>query len=102
MRVVTLGARGFSCMVSGFSQVLKSDLLEKPLDQSAIPLIAPSKLQPRLYQNIQSLDAKLGDMFCLFLGDIKCFKRSDWITISIGAWSGHVWFEDDKDQIQTI
>ena len=44
MRVVTLGARGFSCVVSGFGQVLKSDPLEKPLDQNAIPLIAPSKL----------------------------------------------------------
>ena len=32
--------------------VLKSDQHEKPLDQSAIPLIAPSQLQPRLYQNI--------------------------------------------------
>ena len=32
--------------------VLKSDQREKPLDQSAIPLIAPSQLQPRLYQNI--------------------------------------------------
>ena len=32
--------------------VLKSDPREKPLDQSAIPLIAPSQLQPRLYQNI--------------------------------------------------
>ena len=52
----TLGARGFSCAVSGFGQVLKSDPREKPLDQSAIPLIAPSQLQPRLYQNIQNLD----------------------------------------------
>ena len=32
--------------------VLKRDPREKPLDQSAIPLIAPSQLQPRLYQNI--------------------------------------------------
>ena len=37
-----------------------------------------------------------------FLGDGECFKCSDWITITIGAWSGHRWFEDDKDQIQTI
>ena len=54
-----LGARGFSCAVSGFGQVLISDPLEKPLDQSAIPLIAPSQLQPRLYQNIQNLDVLL-------------------------------------------
>ena len=54
-----MGARGFSCAVSGFGQVLKSDLGEKPLDQSAIPLIAPSQLQPRLYQNIQNLDVLL-------------------------------------------
>ena len=37
-----------------------------------------------------------------FLGDGECFKCSDWITITIGAWSGHGWFEGDKDQIQTI
>ena len=55
----TLGARGFSCAVSGFGQVLKNDPREKPLDQSAIPLIAPSQLQPRLYQNIQNLDVLL-------------------------------------------
>ena len=38
---------------------LKSDPREKPLDQSAIPLIAPSQLQPRLYQNIQNLGVLL-------------------------------------------
>ena len=32
--------------------VIKSDPREKPLDQSATPLIVPSQLQPRLYQNI--------------------------------------------------
>ena len=47
---VTLGVRSFSFAISGFGQVLKSDPREKPLDQSAIPLIAPSQLQPRLYQ----------------------------------------------------
>ena len=46
-------------MVSGFSYVLKSDLCEKPLDQSAIPLTALSQLQPRLYQNIQNMDVLL-------------------------------------------
>ena len=46
-------------MVSGFSYVLKSDLREKPLDQSAIPLTALSQLQPRLYQNIQNVDVLL-------------------------------------------
>ena len=50
---------GFSRVVSGFGVVLKSDPREKPLDQSAIPLIAPSQLQPRLYQNIQNLDVLL-------------------------------------------
>ena len=43
----------------GFRQVLKSDPPEKPLDQSAIHLIAPSQLQPRLYQNIQNLNVLL-------------------------------------------
>ena len=37
-----------------------------------------------------------------FLGDTECFKCSDWITITIGAWSGHGCFEGDKDQIQRI
>ena len=37
-----------------------------------------------------------------FLGDIECFKCSDWITITIGAWSDCGWFESDKDLIQTI
>ena len=55
----TLGARGFSCAVSSFGQILKSDPREKPLDQSAIPLIAPSQLQPCLYQNIQNLNVLL-------------------------------------------
>ena len=40
-------------------QVLKSNPREKPLDKSAIPLIAPNQLQPRLYQNIQNLDVLL-------------------------------------------
>ena len=74
---LTLGARGFSCAVSGFGQVSglkafstghftkkvtcarKSGPRVKPLDQSAIPLKAPSQLQARLYQNIQKLDVLL-------------------------------------------
>ena len=48
---ITLGARGFSCAVSGIGQVLKGDPREKPLDKSAIPLIAPSQLQPRRLAN---------------------------------------------------
>ena len=56
----TLGARSFSCAVSGFGQVLKKvTRAKKPLDQSAIPLIAQNQLQPRLYQNIQNLDVLL-------------------------------------------
>ena len=50
----TLGTRSFTGAVSDFGQVLKSYPREKPLDQSAIPLIAPSQLQPHLYQNIQN------------------------------------------------
>ena len=34
-----------------------------------------------------------------FLGDVECFKCSDWITITIGAWWGRGWFEGDEDQI---
>ena len=74
LHLLTPGARGFSWAVSGFGQVSgpeafstghsikkvtcakKSGPREKPLDQSAIPLIAPSQLPDRLYQNIQKLD----------------------------------------------
>ena len=58
-RLCILGARGFSCAVSGFGQVLESEPRKKPLDQSAIPLIAPSQLQPRLYLNIRNLNVLL-------------------------------------------
>ena len=90
----TLGARGFSCAVSGFGQVLKSDPREKPLDQSAIPLIAPSQLQHRLYQNIQNL-----------IGSLEISKVSDALT---GLQSQQARDRDTgglkviKDQIQTI
>ena len=76
----TLGAGDFSCAVSGFGQVLKSDPREKPLDQSAIPLIAPSQL---LYNPAYTKTS--GCFADWFLGDIECFKCSDWITITIGA-----------------
>ena len=52
--IFTLGARGFSCAVSGFGQVLKSDP-------------GPER---RLYQYIHNLDV------LLILGDIECFKCS--------------------------
>ena len=66
-------ARDFSCVVSGFGQVLKSVPREKPLDQSAIPLIAPSQLQPRLYQNIQNLDV-------LLIGSLEISNVSNALT----------------------
>ena len=90
----TLGTRGFSCAVSGFGQVLKSDPREKPLD----PLIAPSQLQHRLYQNIQNLDV-------LLIGSLKISKVSDALT---GLQSQQARDRDAgglkviKDQIQTI
>ena len=37
-RIVTLGARGFSCAVCGFGQVLKSDPREKRFFLAASPL----------------------------------------------------------------
>ena len=82
MGVLTLGARGFSCAVSGFGQVLKSDPREKPLDQSAIPLIAPVEpiTTPLIPKQPES-----GCFADWFLRDIECFKCSDWITITIGA-----------------
>ena len=46
----TLGARDFSYAVSGFGQALISDPREKPLDRSAISLMAPNQSQARLNQ----------------------------------------------------
>ena len=62
-----------SCPVSGFGQVLKSDTREKPLDQSAIPLIAPSQLQPNVHQNIQNLDV-------LLIGSLEISNVSNALT----------------------
>ena len=50
----TLGTRGSSAWFPDSS--LQSDPREKLLDQSAIPLIAPSQLQTHLFPNIQNLD----------------------------------------------
>ena len=47
---LTLGARDFSCAVSGFGQAFISDPREKPLDGSAISLMAPNQSQARLNQ----------------------------------------------------
>ena len=75
----TLGARGFSYAVSGFGQVLKSDPREKPLGQSAIPLIAPSQLQTRLYQNTQNLDVLLiGSLEISNVSDDQIGLQSQW------------------------
>ena len=48
--IVTLGARDFSCAVSGFGQALISNPREKPLDRSAISLMAPNQSEVRLNQ----------------------------------------------------
>ena len=48
MLAYTLGARDFSCAVSGFGQVFISDPREKPLYRSAIALMAPNRSQARL------------------------------------------------------
>ena len=50
LRKFTLGARDFSCAVSGFGQAFISDPREKPLDRSAISLMAPNQSQARLNQ----------------------------------------------------
>ena len=57
MEKVTLGARDFSNAVSGFCQVfIYSDPREKPLEQSAIALMAPIQSLARLNQLVQILD----------------------------------------------
>ena len=76
----TLGAKGFSCAVSGFGQVLKSDTREKPLDLSSPFASTEPITTPLIPKHPES-----GCFANWFSGDIECFKRSDWITITIGA-----------------
>ena len=49
-REPTLGARGLSCAVSGLGQCLYCDQREKPLEKSAVSLIAPSQWKTCLNQ----------------------------------------------------
>ena len=46
----TLGAIGLSCAVSGLGQCLYCDPREKPLEKSAVSLIAPSQWETCLNQ----------------------------------------------------
>ena len=68
------------------------------LDQRAIPLIAPSQLQPRLYQNIQNLDV-------LLIGFLEIWNVAN-ALIRLQSQKARDRdarrFEGDKDQIQTI
>ena len=54
--LLTLGARDFSSAVSGFCQVFIVIPREKPLEQSAIALMAPIQSLTRLNQLVQILD----------------------------------------------
>ena len=75
----TLGARGFSCAVSGFEsskrRARKASGPERDLFDSAEPITTP--LIPKHPES--------GCFADWFLGDVECFKRSNWTTIRIGA-----------------
>ena len=94
----TLGARGFFMRGFRFRSSLKkwparkASGTERYCFDGAEPITTP--LKPKHPES-----GCFGDWF---LGDIECFKCSDWITITIGAWPGRECFEGDKDQIQTI
>ena len=74
---LTLGAIGFSCVVFGFSQVLKSDLCKKPLDRHPFDSAGPVT-SSQLIPTIQNVDVSL----IWFLGDVECFKCSDGTVIT--------------------
>ena len=113
---LTLGARGFSCAVSGFGQVSgpeafstghfikKRDLREKkwPARKASGPERHPFDSAEQITAPPIPKHPEAGCFADRFLGDVECVKCSDWITVTIGAWSGRRGFEGDKDQTQTI
>ena len=79
---LTLGAIGFSCVVFGFSQVLKSDPRKKFSGPDRFPFDSAGPITSSL------LIPKHPECGCFadwFLGDVECFKCSDGIVITIGA-----------------
>ena len=76
--VVTLGARGLSCAVSGLGECLYCDPREKPLEKSAVSLIAPSQWETCLNQFSPAfgLDSRLAP---IDLPRVLCSNRLfDW------------------------
>ena len=74
----TLGARGLSCAVSGLGQCLYCDPREKPLEKSAVSLIAPSQWETCLNQFSPAfgLDSRLAP---IDLPRVLCSNRLfDW------------------------
>ena len=74
----TLGARGLSCAVSGLGQCLYYDPREKPLEKSAVSLIAPSQWETCLNQFSPAfgLDSRLAP---IDLPRVLCSNRLfDW------------------------
>ena len=74
----TLGARGLSCAVSGLGQCLYCDPREKPLEKSAVSLIAPSQWETCLSQFSPAfgLDSRLAP---IDLPRVLCSNRLfDW------------------------
>ena len=64
--------------------------LNKPLDKSAILLIAPSPWQSRLTKNIRNLHVLLIN-FWWSSRDFGSIKRCDWATRIAHAWSRRTW-----------
>ena len=76
--MVTLGARGLSCAVSGLGQCRYCDPREKPLEKSAVSLIAPSQWETCLnrFSPAFGLDSRLAP---IDLPRVLCSNRLfDW------------------------
>ena len=79
---LTLGAIGFSYVVFGFSQVLKSDPRKKFSGPDRFPFDTAGPITSSL------LIPKHPECGCFadwLLGDVECFKCSDGIVITKGA-----------------
>ena len=78
---VTLGARAFSCTVFYFGQVLEKGPARKASGPERHPFDSTKPITtPVIPKHPES-----GCFADSFLGDIESFKRSYWITITIGA-----------------
>ena len=78
----TLGARGFSCAVSGFESPKCPARKTSGPEHDPFDSAEPITVQPHLPIPKHPESGCFADWF---LGDVECFKCSDWITITIGT-----------------